>query len=290
MAKEIFKNLPNTTTPLNASKLNGLLDGDETMGNVIVDSIKTKNIFNINGEVNIKGNNGTDIGTDNTVSGNILTSNYNSANSHGYGQKFTNLNGKTFTFSAKCVSMGTSSTGAKISVYDNNVLKVEKNITTNNYDSITYTATSNLIVVAFSTAGGTGAQFTDIQVEIGSSRTNYVEYQGIGYVSGQNSNGYYVKYDDGRLECWNIKNLGTLTFSASGSMYLANYTSGITFPIEFTNPPMVVANTQNTGDYAWSSVYAIERSKTSISRIGFLRTTTSSSNVYVGYHAIGRWK
>ena len=45
MAREFFKNLPNTTTPLTAPRLNGLLDGDEPMGNIVVDSIKGKNMF-----------------------------------------------------------------------------------------------------------------------------------------------------------------------------------------------------------------------------------------------------
>lgn len=48
MAREFFKNLPNTTTPLTAPRLNGFLDGDEAMGNVVVDSIKSKNMFNKN--------------------------------------------------------------------------------------------------------------------------------------------------------------------------------------------------------------------------------------------------
>jgi hypothetical protein len=48
MAKEFFKDLPNTTTPLTASRLNGLLDGEEAMGNLVVDSIKTKNMAVIN--------------------------------------------------------------------------------------------------------------------------------------------------------------------------------------------------------------------------------------------------
>ena len=46
MAREFFKNLPNTTTPLTAPRLNALLDGDEPMGNIVVDSIRGKNLFN----------------------------------------------------------------------------------------------------------------------------------------------------------------------------------------------------------------------------------------------------
>ena len=48
MAKEFFKNLPDTSTPLSAERLNGLLDGEESMGNIIVEDIKSKNLFNIN--------------------------------------------------------------------------------------------------------------------------------------------------------------------------------------------------------------------------------------------------
>lgn len=52
MAKQFFKNLPDTTTPLEASRLNGLLDGEEAMGNIVVDSIRSKNMFNKNNFIN----------------------------------------------------------------------------------------------------------------------------------------------------------------------------------------------------------------------------------------------
>lgn len=45
MAREFFKDLPDTTTPLTATRLNGLLDGEEVIGNIVVDSIRTKNMF-----------------------------------------------------------------------------------------------------------------------------------------------------------------------------------------------------------------------------------------------------
>lgn len=48
MAKEFFKDLPNTTTPLTATRLNGLLDGEEALGNLVVDSIKSKNLADPN--------------------------------------------------------------------------------------------------------------------------------------------------------------------------------------------------------------------------------------------------
>lgn len=48
MAKEIFKNLPNQSTPLSASKLNGLFDGEESMGSIVVEDVICKNLFDKN--------------------------------------------------------------------------------------------------------------------------------------------------------------------------------------------------------------------------------------------------
>lgn len=48
MAKEFFKDLPNTTTPLTASRLNGLLDGEESMGAVVAENITAKNLLPAN--------------------------------------------------------------------------------------------------------------------------------------------------------------------------------------------------------------------------------------------------
>lgn len=39
MSREFFKNLPDTTTPLNAQRMNGFLNGNEAMGSIVVDDI-----------------------------------------------------------------------------------------------------------------------------------------------------------------------------------------------------------------------------------------------------------
>ena len=53
MQKINFQNLPSTTTPINATNLNAIqtnvenvFNGSETMGNIVVGSIRTKNMFN----------------------------------------------------------------------------------------------------------------------------------------------------------------------------------------------------------------------------------------------------
>ena len=48
MARQFFSDLPDTSTPLRASRLNGLLDGEEPMGQLVVDSIRSKNMFDKN--------------------------------------------------------------------------------------------------------------------------------------------------------------------------------------------------------------------------------------------------
>ena len=185
MQKINFQNLPNTSTPVNATNLNAIqtnvenvFNGTVPMGNIKVDTVTTKNLFNINGEVNVKGSNGN-IENKNSVSGNILTTNTNSSVDNFCGQKIDNINGKTITFSAKVLSIGTG-TRANLGIYDNNTLIVDKSErTVGNYITITYTATSNNIIVAFACGGGIGAQFTDIQVEIGDTRTDYAKYQNL---------------------------------------------------------------------------------------------------------------
>lgn len=47
MAREFFKNLPDTTTPLNAPRLNNFLNGNEAMGSIVVDDITCKNLADI---------------------------------------------------------------------------------------------------------------------------------------------------------------------------------------------------------------------------------------------------
>ena len=48
MAREFFKNLPDTSTPLNAQRLNSILNGEESMGSIAVEGIKSKNLFDKN--------------------------------------------------------------------------------------------------------------------------------------------------------------------------------------------------------------------------------------------------
>lgn len=52
MAREFFKNLPDTTTPLNAQRMNAFLNGEEAMGSIVVDDISCKNKLNASAPTN----------------------------------------------------------------------------------------------------------------------------------------------------------------------------------------------------------------------------------------------
>lgn len=188
MAKEFFKNLPDTSTPLSAERLNGFLNGEESMGSITVEDIACKNLFDINGEINIL-DNSDDIAVRNTVSNNILTTTTNSWAQHSTGQKITGVANKTITISADVISTGTGQYGI-IPVYNNSgTTIVSQKATANNKILITCTPTTDTIKICFATTGdtqaqsGTGAQFTNIQVEIGEVATDYVGYKEFGYTN-----------------------------------------------------------------------------------------------------------
>ena len=182
MQKINFQNLPSTSTPVNATNLNAIqtnvenvFNGTVPMGNIKVDTVTSKNLFNIDGEVNVKGNTGAIEVGKNTVNNNILTC--NTFNDYGYGQKFNNLNGKTVTFSAKLLSKGLSD-GAIVVIYDNNnAVNTTYLVNVGDIYSYTYTCTSNNIVFGFTAYNNVGCELTDIQVEIGDTRTSWAKYQ-----------------------------------------------------------------------------------------------------------------
>lgn len=138
-----------------------------------------KNLFNINGNVNVDGYS-KEQKTTNTVKDGILTCDVNSARNHGVGQRLCGLKGKTISISAKLKSLGDATIG-NIYVYDGsgaykvvaNTQKLETVFAINNY-----TCQTDDIVVAFAGTGGTGVQFYDIMVNYGAKFVDYEPFTG----------------------------------------------------------------------------------------------------------------
>lgn len=138
-----------------------------------------KNLFNINGNVNVNGYNGLQVNL-NTVEDGILTCNVNSDNAHGVGQRLYGLKGKAISVSAKIKSFG-EATSAKVLIYDGggNYRSYSYISTPDNVSAINnYTCQTDDVVVAFVSVGGTGVQFYDIMVNYGAKFVDYEPFTG----------------------------------------------------------------------------------------------------------------
>lgn len=140
-------------------------------------TIAGKNLFNVNGNVNVKGYDNSQVNS-NTVKDRILTCGVNRNTSHAVGQRLYGLKGKTISINAKLKSFGTG-TGGYIFIYDGGgepkrnggIAVLDTLFAINNY-----TCQTDDIVIGFSTAGGTGAQFYDIMVSYGAASAGYVSF------------------------------------------------------------------------------------------------------------------
>ena len=145
----------------------------EVQGVEEIDILKTgKNLFDIDGNVNTTVDNAQI--AKNSVQNGILTSNYNSNNEALGGQLIKTENGKQYTISLNVISIGTGK-GAYIAIYRNGEPLYRPNTKVGAWKT-TITATVDEILLAFGTTNGTGAQFTNIQLEVGDTATAYEPY------------------------------------------------------------------------------------------------------------------
>ena len=108
-------------------------------------------------------------------------------------------------------------------------------------------------------------------------------------VTGQNANGYYIKFADGTLICYGRKALHTVAIvNPWGSWYISSPES-VSYPVAFVGAPASVSvNMENTtGDIAaWLNGLS---TTTSFSGY-FARGDSGTFNCTMGWIAIGRWK
>lgn len=138
--------------------------------------IKTigKNKFNIDGNINTLSN-GTQ-GTKNSAENGVLTSNYNTSAEQLAGQLISVESGKQYTISLEVISVG-SGNSAYVAIFKNGEPFYVPTIKVGKWKT-TITATVDEILFAFGTNNGTGAQYTNIQVEEGTEVTEYEPYSG----------------------------------------------------------------------------------------------------------------
>src|SRR5690625_3820862 len=102
---------------------------------------------------------------------------------------------------------------------------------------------------------------------------------------GENSNGQYIRYENGIQMCWHeVYNDDTTT--SSGSLYQKNFS--FTFPKAFVSIPSVSGTARNEGTYyvQWVTGRAVTNTEVSV----YVVCTTQDRPGFYGYQAIGRWK
>ena|SRR5690625_4323891 len=102
---------------------------------------------------------------------------------------------------------------------------------------------------------------------------------------GENSNGQYIRYENGIQMCWHeVYNDDDTT--SSGSLYqkIINFN----FPKPFTDIPSVASTVRNdTANYVqWTAARQVSTNELSIYAV----CTTQDRPGFYGYQAIGRWK
>lgn len=111
--------------------------------------------------------------------------------------------------------------------------------------------------------------------------------------SGNNSNGYYIKYNDGTLIQWNTT---TVTDQAINSHYgdsvLYTGTRTVIFPISFidTNYSAFCGEFHWGTSASWGVVYNKNSTNWMTLMIYDFYTRNSGTNTLVSWTAIGKWK
>lgn len=257
MAKEFFKDLPNTTTPLTATRLNGLLDGDEALGNLVVDSIRSKNMLdyyipstNILGVTTSMQSTQLKINGTSTGSGNLY---YKESNS------FT-LSAGTYTISTRILSGTFTRNSKEIAIYVRNMSQgstgtnVFESLSSGNYTkATTITINSDSTFTLYLYVNGSGFVANNLiigcQIEKGDVATSYSDYQNLNneelYTTGEHRIGTWI---DGKPLYRKTISIGYLPNSTSKQISTglssiseitklqgACYGGGVSFPIPNTS-------------------------------------------------------
>lgn len=106
--------------------------------------------------------------------------------------------------------------------------------------------------------------------------------------TGTNTDGTYIKYEDGTLVCYGDKVLGiTNCNSAVGSVFYTPQLNIGVYPINFTSIPTVNITIKGILGIAEFT----SQTKTEIGKIYlFNGSPRTGVNIIVSYYAIGRWK
>lgn len=108
-------------------------------------------------------------------------------------------------------------------------------------------------------------------------------------VTGQNANGYYIKFADGTMICYGRKSLSTLAVTSEWGSWFISAPLSTTYPIDFVGAPasVSVSMENTTGDIAiWATSLSVPTSFTGY----FTRGMSGTFICTMAWMAVGRWK
>lgn len=282
--KQEWKNLPNQTTPVNATRMNHIEDG-------IVKNDIFKNMLYMN----------YSRGTSTTINGVTFTINDDgSISASGTGTKLGYLwliynnnsleldDDKTYTWSLTTVS-GTFVDVARIVSKENssNLLDITTSVPTRTFKGSYFQSAINCFLRV---QPNTVYNYTiKLQLEESSSATDYAPFAGYIVESGSNSNGNWIKYSDGTMICWGYYEKENIAINRTfGSLYECQSFNLGDFSQNFAEIPRVTITKLGTV-CAWiESLDNVTRS--SLGTANWVRPTAGTYTLSYSYTAIGRWK
>lgn len=300
--KQEWKNLPNKTTPVNATRMEHIEDG--------ISSIDIfKNLFNVGNSI-LSGANVTFSNTDNQIKINgtstTETNIFLDSPSANKDKEGIILKAGTYTATIRKISgsLANNLVGFYLrksdgtSIYNGTSLftqTIGADVSDGTAYSKTFTLTEETRLHWTGFFSNVSTTFNNLvlqfQIEESSSATEYTPFAGYIVESGSNQYGTWTKYSDGTMVC-SSKIRREVKFVQSGNSYTGETTSTVFFPQDFIGEPRVAINTQHDEDYYYCAVYGVIRNKTSITNVTFLRTTSPGAVVSIpfSYIAIGKWK
>ena len=109
--------------------------------------------------------------------------------------------------------------------------------------------------------------------------------------SGTNTNGSYVKFNDGTMICFQPKVFQVSEFEQWGSLYRKIIQNPFIFPVSFITYPTVVAGVRNTNNsQLFGMPDGLVISQSGIESLQLIRPTDSSGEIIINYFAVGKWK
>ena len=262
------------------NKHNGCMNGSIPMGNVVVDSIRSKNIL---AELNAGDVTNFAVGQVPSFSSSLnratvypifieVSSNKSYSVSINTGYEFAliycDIDKQTID-STQYITSSTIDTGNNIKYI---CIKVRKP------DNTDFTSSELANIKC--------------QIEEGTTPTPYKTYQGLGYIYGGNQKGYYRKYDDGTLVQWGSQTFNNITTpNSAGALYRSDYHAGLEFPLPFKS--IEICNEFIQGTYYTRSMWFESEPSLTRAPAWYLYNTGTGStpiSVTVGFFAIGRWK